>query len=78
MTKKKSKRKLSKTWKKRLLRHIQEFHLITGMKHTTIGKNSIRDPRMWERLNRPGGDIGVDKADEIYDYFAAAGHRFKR
>jgi hypothetical protein len=63
---------LSKSWKAQLINAIHYFHAQTGMKLTVIGRRSIKDPRMWERLHN-GGNVTLEKADDVKAWLAAQG-----
>lgn len=52
------------TWTIQLKEEIQAFHAATGMKHTVIGKQSVDNPRVWERLIS-GGTITLEVADRL-------------
>lgn len=67
---------LREPWLTRLKRDVTEFHTLTGMKYTSIFRNAVGDPRIWDRL-LAGGDIGLRKADEVYSWMAKQGHNFK-
>lgn len=68
-------RKPRLSWRARLRQDVQYFHSQTGMKFTTFGSKSIKNPRFWKRFT-DGGTITIEKADEIYDFMAAQGYHF--
>lgn len=64
-----------KTLMERFKDAVRFFHAQTGMEFTAIGYQSIKNPRVWARLEN-GGEITLGIADQVYAWMAEQGFHF--